>query len=71
MSRIFFAQDLKRPAPKLKQLKSIKGALKLDICVAGETVKHCLTPELARLRPYPDLKAVMCYTLLVSVSVMR
>ena len=47
-------QDLKKPSPKLKQLKSIKGTLKLDICVAGETVKHCLTPELARLKPYID-----------------
>merc|ERR1719300_153733 len=50
-------QDLKKPSPKLKQLKSIKGTLKLDICVAGETVKHCLTPELARLKPYIDPNA--------------
>ena len=50
-------QDLKKPSPKLKQLKSIKGSLKLDICVAGETVKHCLTPELARLKPYMDQNA--------------
>ena len=50
-------QDLKKPSPKLKQLKSIKGTLKLDICVAGETVKHCLTPELAKLKPYIDPNA--------------
>lgn len=50
-------QDLKKPSPKLKQLKSIKGSLKLDICVAGETVKHCLTPELAKLKPYIDPNA--------------
>ena len=48
-------QDLKKPSPKLKQLKSIKGSLKLDICVASDTVKHCLTPELARLKPYQVL----------------
>jgi hypothetical protein len=50
-------QDLKKPSPKLKQLKSIKGSLKLDICVALDTVKHCLTPELARLKPYQDPNA--------------
>ena len=50
-------QDLKKPSPKLKQLKSIKGSLKLDICVAQDTVKHCLTPELARLKPYHDPNA--------------
>jgi len=50
-------QDLKKPSPKLKQLKSIKGSLKLDICVAGDQVKHCLTPELARLKPYQDPNA--------------
>ena len=64
-------QDLKRPAPKLKQLKSIKGALKLDICVAGDTVKHCLTPELARLKPYPDLKARPCKEILNFPSAAR
>ncbi|XP_023320823.1 dedicator of cytokinesis protein 7, partial [Eurytemora carolleeae] len=47
-------QDLKKAQPKLKQLKTIKGSLKLDICVAGDSIKHCLTPELAKLKPYPD-----------------
>ena len=32
--------------------------------MAGDTVKHCLTPELARLRPFPDLKARPCKEIL-------
>ena len=31
------------------------GSLKLDICVAGDSIKHCLTPELAKLKPYPGI----------------
>ena len=51
-----FLQDLKRPSPVLKRLKCIRGSLKLDISVAPEPLKHCLTPELAKLIPFPDLK---------------
>jgi hypothetical protein len=43
----------------------------LDICVAGDTVKHCLTPELARLKPYPDLKARPCKEILNFPSASR
>lgn len=32
------------------------GTLKLDISPCPEEVKYCLTPELARLDPYPDDK---------------
>ncbi len=46
-----------RPSPVLKRLKCIRGALKLDISVAPEQIKHCLTPELAMLIPFPDTKA--------------
>lgn len=41
----------------LKRLKCIRGTLKLDISVAPEQIKHCLTPELAKLIPFPDLKS--------------
>ncbi len=51
-----FLIDLKRPSPVLKRLKCIRGTLKLDISVAPEQVKHSLTPELAKLIPFPDLK---------------
>ena len=52
-----FLQDLKRPSPVLKRLKCIRGTLKLDISVAPEQMKHCLTPELSKLIPFPDLKS--------------
>jgi hypothetical protein len=52
-----FLQDLKRPSPVLKRLKCIRGTLKLDISVAPENLKHSLTPELAKLIPFPDLKS--------------
>ena len=51
-----FLIDLKRPSPVLKRLKCIRGTLKLDISVAPEQIKHSLTPELAKLIPFPDLK---------------
>ncbi|XP_014668067.1 PREDICTED: dedicator of cytokinesis protein 7-like [Priapulus caudatus] len=51
-----FLVDLKRPTSGLKKLKCIPGTLKLDISPCPEEVKYCLTPELARLDPYPDDK---------------
>ena len=36
----------------MKKLKCIGGTLKLDISPCPEEVKQCLTPELAKLRPY-------------------
>lgn len=52
-----FLLDLKRPSTALKRLKCIRGTLKLDISVASDQVKHCFTPELAKLIPFPDLKS--------------
>ena len=52
-----FLQDLKRPSPVLKRLKCIRGTLKVDISVAPEQIKHCLTPELQMLIPFPDRKS--------------
>ena len=52
-----FLIDLKRPSPVLKRLKCIRGTLKLDISVAPEQMKHCLTTELTKLIPFPDTKS--------------
>ena len=52
-----FLIDLKRPSPVLKRLKCIRGTLKLDISVALEQMKHCLTTELTKLIPFPDTKS--------------
>uniref|UniRef100_A0A6B0VH54 Putative ph domain-containing protein n=1 Tax=Ixodes ricinus TaxID=34613 RepID=A0A6B0VH54_IXORI len=51
-----FLADLKRPGSVLKRLKSIPGSLRLDISPCPEEVRYCLSPELARLHPYPDEK---------------
>ncbi len=48
-----FLLDLKRPSTALKKLKCIRGELKLDISVAPERVKHCFTPELTKIIPFP------------------
>ncbi|XP_075527914.1 dedicator of cytokinesis isoform X1 [Dermacentor variabilis] len=51
-----FLVDLKRSGSMLKRLKSIPGTLRLDISPCAEEVRYCLSPELARLHPYPDEK---------------
>merc|ERR1719245_1892670 len=51
-----FLLDLKRPSTALKKLKCIRGELKLDISVAQERIKHCFTPELTKIIPFPDTK---------------
>ncbi|XP_064467293.1 dedicator of cytokinesis protein 6-like [Ornithodoros turicata] len=51
-----FLADLKRPSSALKRLKCIPGALRLDISPCQEEVRYSLSPELARLNPYPDEK---------------
>lgn len=50
-----FLVDLKRPCSVLKK-KCIPGTLKLDISPCPDDVPYCLTPELARINPYPDEK---------------
>ena len=52
-----FLQDLRRPSPVFKRLKCIRGTLKLDISVAPEPLKYCLTPELAQLIPFPNFNS--------------
>ncbi|KAH9366287.1 hypothetical protein HPB48_010298 [Haemaphysalis longicornis] len=49
-----FLVDLKRSGSMLKRLKGIPGSLRLDISPCPEEVRYCLSPELARLQPYPD-----------------
>ncbi|KAK7862685.1 hypothetical protein R5R35_000927 [Gryllus longicercus] len=51
-----FLQDLKRPCSIMKKLKCIPGTLKLDISPCPEEYKYSLTPELSKLKPYPDEK---------------
>ena len=50
-------RDPKRPSATLKKLKYIRGTLKLDISVAPDQTKHCFTPELTKLIPFPDCKS--------------
>jgi len=50
-----FLPDLKRPCQNIKK-KYIPGTLKLDIAPCPDQVPYCLTPELARINPYPDEK---------------
>ncbi|KAK8766565.1 hypothetical protein V5799_006661 [Amblyomma americanum] len=51
-----FLIDLKRSGSMLKRLKCIPGSLRLDISPCPEEVRYCLSPELARIHPYPDEK---------------
>ena len=57
--------DLKRPSTALKKLKCIRGELKLDISVAQERIKHCFTPELTKIIPFPgtDLEILAFFRL--------
>lgn len=51
-----FLQDLKRPCYLMKKLKVIPGTLKLQISPCPDDLKYVLTPELAKVLPYPDQK---------------
>ncbi|XP_056642383.1 dedicator of cytokinesis protein 7 [Diorhabda sublineata] len=50
-------QELKRPTLVLKKLKCIPATLKLEISPCPTELRNCLTPELAKLRPYIDEKS--------------
>ncbi|CAH1183209.1 unnamed protein product [Phaedon cochleariae] len=50
-------QELKRPTLVLKKMKCIPATLKLEISPCPVELKHCLTTEMAKLRPYPDEKS--------------
>lgn len=48
--------ELKRPSNLTKKFKSVPGQLVIEISPAPEEVPYTLTPELARVNPYPDEK---------------
>ncbi|CAG9827394.1 unnamed protein product [Diabrotica balteata] len=50
-------QELKKPTLVLKKLKCIPATLKLEISPCPVEIRNSLTPELAKLRPYPDEKS--------------
>nr|XP_039268691.1 dedicator of cytokinesis protein 7-like [Styela clava] len=49
-----FLVDLKRPSSMLKKLKLIPALLKLDVSPCPPNFPYCITPDLHRLKPYPD-----------------
>lgn len=49
-----FLPELKRPASLMKKYKYIPGSIKLEIAPCPEDVRYALTPELAKIDPYPD-----------------
>ncbi|XP_035909573.1 dedicator of cytokinesis protein 7 [Anopheles stephensi] len=49
-----FLPELKRPAALMKKHKCIPGSIKVEIAPAPEELKYALTPELAKIDPYPD-----------------
>lgn len=51
-----FLPELKRPASVMKKYKYIPGSIKLELSPAPDDVMYALTPELARIHPYPDEK---------------
>ena len=46
--------ELKRPANLSKKFKSVPGQMVIEISPAPEDVPYTLTPELAKVNPYPD-----------------
>lgn len=48
-----YLHELKRSSSSLKRLKCLPGTLKLEVSPCPDDVKYALTPELARLQPYP------------------
>ncbi|XP_046442972.1 dedicator of cytokinesis protein 7-like isoform X3 [Daphnia pulex] len=51
-----YLHELRRSNNALKRLKCIPGTLKLEVSPCPEENKCSLTPELAKLHPYPDDK---------------
>lgn len=51
-----FLPELKRPGAVMKKYKCIPGSIKLEISPCPEDLKYVLTPELAKVYPYPDEK---------------
>lgn len=51
-----FLPDLKRPSGLSKKYKIIPGSIVLEVSPCPEEVKCSLSPELAKINPYPDEK---------------
>ncbi|XP_026516345.2 dedicator of cytokinesis protein 6 [Terrapene carolina triunguis] len=49
-----FLADMRRPSSLLRRLRPITAQLKVDISPAPESPHYCLSPELLRVKPYPD-----------------
>lgn len=49
-----FLLDLKRPTSLVKKLRCIPAKLRLDVSPRPPNFPYCLTPDLHRLKPYPD-----------------
>ncbi|XP_055593172.1 dedicator of cytokinesis protein 7 [Uranotaenia lowii] len=49
-----FLPELKRPGALMKKHKCIPGSIKIEISPIPEEVKCALTPELAKIDPYPN-----------------
>ncbi|XP_076814693.1 dedicator of cytokinesis protein 7-like isoform X2 [Clavelina lepadiformis] len=49
-----FLMDLKRPSNILKRLKCIPGKMKIDVSPCPSNFPYCITPDLHKVKPYPD-----------------
>lgn len=49
-----FLPELKRPSSVVKRYKCIPGSIKLEITPYPDDLKNCLTPELAKVKPFND-----------------
>lgn len=48
-----FLPELKRPGAVIKKYKCIPGSIKLEICPCPDEISYALSPELAKVNPYP------------------
>ena len=53
-----YLHELRRSTNALKRLKCIPGTLKLEVSPCPEENKCSLTPELAKLHPYPGIPLI-------------
>jgi dedicator of cytokinesis protein 6/7/8 len=49
-----FLAELKRPGAVMKKYKCIPGSIKVEIAPFADDIKYALSPELAKIEPYPD-----------------
>lgn len=49
-----FLPELKRLGGSMKKYKTLPGSIKLEISPCPDDIKYLLTPELAKIQPYPD-----------------